>query len=146
MVGAVGFLLLVSLMVNALMNILNKHLMAIFPEVAVYLFYALNNVIILAIVTLLFTLIFKTLPDGKVPWKYSLIGSGFTAVLFVIGKVASAYGAAGSLIVILIWIYYSAIILYFGAEFTRVYTYAHGQKIIPHEFSVEIKKEQVEIA
>ena len=85
-----------------------------------------------------------------------MIGAGFTALLFMVGKfvigaylgssaVGSIYGAAGSVILILVWVYYSAIILYFGAEFTKVYAHTHGQKIIPNEYSVKITKLKLEI-
>jgi membrane protein len=151
MIGSVGFLLLVGLIVNALMDVLNKRLAAYFPLDAIYLFYALNILIVFFIITLLFTIIFKTLPDGKVVLKDCIIGASFTAFLFMIGKFAigyylgsfnigSIYGAAGSIILILVWVYYSAIILYFGAEFTKVYASVHGQKIIPNKYSVQLKQ------
>jgi membrane protein len=152
MIAAVGFLLLVSLTVNTVMDLLNARLMLYFPDATVYLFYILNIVILLMITTLLFSIIFRTLPDGTIAWKDTLIGSGVTAVLFMVGKIAigyyigsstigSAYGAAGSIIIILVWVYYSAIILYFGAEFTKVYALKYGQKIIPNDYAVEIKKQ-----
>lgn len=155
MVGCLGFLLLVSLMVNTLFDLISNRLVAHFPHIAVYLFY-LNHIILFALVTLLFTLIFKTLPDGKISWKDAIIGSSVTSLLFMLGKfaisayighssLASVYGAAGSLIVILVWVYYSANILYFGAELTKVYAHAHGEKIIPNEYAVEIEAVKVEI-
>ena len=154
MIGSVGFLLLVGLIINSIMDILNKRLAANFPLDAVYLFYAINLIIVFISITLLFTVIFKTLPDGKVALRDCIIGSAFTAVLFMIGKFAigyylgkynigSIYGAAGSIILILLWVYYSAIILYFGAEFTKVYASVHGEKIIPNSYSVRIKKETI---
>ena len=151
MIGSVGFLLLVGLIVNSLMDILSKRLGAYFPQDTIYLFYVINLLIVFIIITLLFTVIFKTLPDGKVVLSDCVIGASFTAFLFLIGKfaigvylgssaVASVYGAAGSVILILVWVYYSAIILYFGAEFTKVYAHTHGQNIIPNDYSVQIKK------
>lgn len=156
MIAAVGFLLLVSLTLNTLMDVLNARLMRYFPDATVYLFYILNIIILFVSITLLFSIIFRTLPDGTVAWKDTLIGSGVTAILFMIGKFAigyyigsstigSAYGAAGSVIVILVWVYYSAIILYFGAEFTKVYALRYGEKIIPNDYAVEIKKQIFEI-
>lgn len=152
MIAVVGFLLLVSLTVNTVMDALNNRLMLYFPDATIYLFYVLNILILFVSTTLLFAIIFRTLPDGKIAWKDTLIGSGVTSVLFMIGKfliglylgnssVASAYGAAGSVIIILVWVYYSAIILYFGAEFTKVYALSYGKKIIPNDYAVEIKKE-----
>lgn len=156
MIGSVGFLLLVGLIVNSLMDVLNKRLASLFPVDTIYLFYVINILIVFIIITLLFTVIFKTLPDGKVVLRDCLIGSSFTAFLFMIGKFAigyylgrfnigSIYGAAGSIILILVWVYYSAVILYFGAEFTKVYATTHGKKIIPYEYSVQILKQKIEI-
>ncbi|HLF53379.1 YihY/virulence factor BrkB family protein [Flavobacterium sp.] len=156
MIASVGFLLLVSLMVNTVMDIINARLIIHFPNTTVYLFYILNILILFATTTVLFSIIFKTLPDGYIVWKDALIGSSFTSFFFMIGKfaigfylgsstVATVYGAAGSVIIILIWVYYSAIILYFGAEFTKVYANAHGNKIIPNAYAVGIKVEIIEI-
>ena len=151
MIGSVGFLLLVGLIVNSLVDVLGKRLAVIFPQDAIYLFYIVNGLVIFAIITLLFSIIFKTLPDGRIALRDCLVGASFTAILFMIGKfaigaylgnsnIASIYGATGSIILILVWVYYSAIILYFGAEFTKVFAYTHGQKIIPNAYSVQILK------
>jgi membrane protein len=156
MIGSVGFLLMVGLIVNSLMDVLNKRLAAFFPKDTVYLFYVLNILIVFIIITLLFTVIFKTLPDGKVALRDGIVGASFTALLFMGGKfaigaylgsssIASVYGAAGSVILILVWVYYSAIILYFGAEFTKVYANTHGKKIIPNDYTVQILKISGEI-
>ena len=151
MIGSVGFLLLVSLIINSLIDVLSKRLVIIFPQDTIYLFYVVNVLVIFVIITLLFSIIFKTLPDGKIALTDCLVGASFTAFLFMIGKfmigfylrkydIASVYGTAGSIILILVWVYYSAIILYFGAEFTKVYAYNHGQKIIPNAYSIQINK------
>lgn len=156
MIASVGFLLLVSLMVNTVMDIINTRLLVYFPDSTIYLFYVLNILILFATTTILFSIIFKTLPDGDIHWKDALIGSSFTSFFFMFGKfaigfylgsstVATVYGAAGSVIIILIWVYYSAIILYFGAEFTKVYANAHGNKIIPNAYAVGIKVEVTEL-
>jgi membrane protein len=156
MIGSVGFLLVVGLIVNTLMEILNQRLVAYFPHVTVYLFYVLNIAAIFLIITLLFSVVFKTLPDGKVSLKDALIGASFTALLFMMGKfaigfylgtskISSVYGAAGSIVLILVWVYYSAIILYFGAEFTKVYALNFGKKIIANSYAVFIEKECKEI-
>lgn len=156
MIVSVGFLLLVSLMLNATLDVLNARLKLYFPESTVYFFYVVNIVIVFASITLLFAIIFRTLPDGIIKWKDAFIGASCTAVLFMIGKfaiglylgnstIASVYGAAGSVIIILVWVYYSAIILYFGAEFTKVYAQSYGGKISPNDYSVEIKKEIFEV-
>jgi membrane protein len=156
MIGSVGFLMLVGLIVNSLMDVLSDKLASVFPEELFYLFYVLNLALVFLIITILFTVVFKTLPDGRIDLKDCLVGAAFTAFLFMIGKfaigaylgtshVASVYGAAGSVILILVWVYYSAIILYFGAEFTKVYAHTHGQHIIPNEYSVKIVKKALEI-
>ena len=156
MIGSVGFLMLVGLIINSLMDILNNRLAGFFPKDIVYLIYASNLLVVFGIITLLFTVIFKTLPDGRLALRDCLIGASFTAGLFMIGKFAigaylgrsaigSWYGAAGSVILILVWVYYSAIILYFGAEFTRVFAETHGNKIIPNGYSVQIIKHKIEV-
>ena len=156
MIGSVGFLLLVGLIVNSLMDVLNARLAIYFPKDTIYLFYVLNLLIVFLIITLLFFFIFRTLPDGKIASVDCIIGASFTSLLFMIGKfaigaylgsstIATLYGAAGSIILILAWVYYSAIILYFGAEFTKVYAELHGDKIIPNEYSVKVVKEIIEI-
>jgi len=156
MIGAMGFLLLVGLIINSLMDLLNNRLVSLFPNITVYLFYVFNIILVYGIITLLFTVIFKTLPDGKVALKDAMIGSLSTSVLFMFGKLAigvylgrsgisTTYGAAGSLILILLWVYYSAIILYLGAEFTKVYARTFGKKIIPNDYAVKIAKDHHEI-
>ncbi len=156
MIGSVGFLMLVGLIINSLMDILNNQLSGFFPKDAVYLIYVINLLIVFGIITLLFTVIFKTLPDGRVALRDCVIGASFTSLLFMGGKfaigaylgrssISSWYGAAGSVILILIWVYYSAIILYFGAEFTKVYAETHGDKIIPNGYAVQIIKHKIEV-
>jgi len=151
MIGSVGFLLLVGLIVNSLVDVLSKRLAFLLPKDTIFLLYLINLLVVFFIITLLFSIIFKTLPDGKIALRDCLIGASFTAFLFMIGKfaigiylgsynIASVYGAAGSIILILVWVYYSAIILYFGAEFTKVYANTHGEKIIPNTYSIQIKK------
>jgi membrane protein len=150
-----GFLLLVSLGVSAILEALNKKLQAIFPDVTVVLFYILNLVITFSVITVLFGAIFKVLPDAKIKWKDVLAGAIATAVLFMLGKfaisfyisqsnVGSTYGTAGSLVVLLLWIYYSAVILYFGAEFTKFYAIKYGSAIHPDDYAVVTKTVEVE--
>lgn len=156
MIASVGFLLMVSLMVNTVMDIINARLLVYFPDITVYIFYIFNILLLFFTTTILFAVIFKTLPDGEIVWKDALIGSSFTSLFFMIGKfaigfylgsstVATVYGAAGSVVIILVWVYYSAIILYFGAEFTKVYANSHGHKIIPNAYAVAIKVEVLEV-
>ena len=148
-----GFILLVSLTVNALMELLNERLLHYFKSVTIVVFYILNWVLIYAIIATLFAIIFKVLPDATIKWKDAFIGSSFTALLFMLGKflislyigksnVGLTYGAAGSIIVILVWVYYSSLILFFGAEFTKIYAIHHGTGIKPTQTAVFIIKHE----
>jgi membrane protein len=154
-VVSLAFLLLVSLIVNGLMEALGNRLQDIFPGVAVILIYIVNLLLTFIVITFLFGIIFKVLPDAKIKWKDVLTGSVTTAILFMIGKfgitfyigsshIGSTYGTAGSIVIILVWIYYSAIILYFGAEFTKAYAATYGNRIYPNDYAVWIKHIDVE--
>jgi membrane protein len=157
LIVSLGFLLLVSLLASALMDLLSDKLVRLFPNPTIFLFYILNHVLIFIIITFLFAIIFKVLPDGKIKWKDALVGASFTAVLFIIGKagigyyignskMGVTYGAAASIIIILTWVYYTSIILYFGAEFTKIYALEIGSGIVPNETAVFIiKREAKEI-
>jgi len=153
MIASVGFLLLVSLIMSSIMEVLNRKLLAHFPSETIYLFYALNIVSLFVLTTILFLIVFKILPDGKISFRDCLLGAAFTAFLFMVGKfligaylgnssMASIYGSAGSIIIILAWVYYSAIILYFGAEFTKVYSKTYGKKIVPNKYTILISKSE----
>lgn len=132
MVLVIGLLLMVSMILSAAIALIATYFSGLLPGSDVLL-QAVEFIITFAIIALLFALIFKVLPDVRVTWRSALFGGLFTALLFNIGKlliglylgktsVASSYGAAGSLVVILLWLYYSAMILFFGAEFTQVHT------------------------
>lgn len=155
MVISLGFILLVSLLVNAALEVVMESLQRMFPTITVYIAYSLNLLVTLFIVTLLFAVIFKILPDANIRWKNVIIGAVTTSLLFLTGKffitlylsksdIGSAYGAAGSIVIILLWVYYSAIILYFSAILTRVYAQFSGYKIYPNEYAVFIKEVEVE--
>jgi len=151
MIVFAGVLLLVALVLNSLMDLLNKRVITYHPPETMYMYQLLSVLSLFVLVTLLFMAIFRTLPDGKVALRDCFLGASFTAVLFMAGKfligaylnssdMGSVYGAVGSIILILAWVYYSAIILYFGAEFTKVYSKIYGKKIIPNEYTVLITK------
>jgi membrane protein len=155
MVISLGFILLVSLALNGLIELFGAQLTYLLPQVSVVVLYVINLALTFSIITSLFAIIFKVLPDARVEWKHVIVGAIATAILFMIGKfgigfylgaskAASAYGAAGSIVVILLWVYYSAIILYFGAEFTQVYAQFHGAQIRPNEYAVFVKEVPVE--
>lgn len=150
MVGGVCFLLLVSLTLETVLKGFSHWVQAIFPG-GIVLALIVYWVFDLAIVILLFAMIFKYLPDAKIQWRDVWIGAAITAILFAIGKwalglylgsgsAASAYGAASSLITLLLWVYYSAQILLFGAEFTQVYACAAGRGAKPGEYAVRAAK------
>ncbi|GLU53505.1 YihY/virulence factor BrkB family protein [Dyadobacter frigoris] len=149
-----GFLLIVSLGVNTAIDLLSSRLERYFSEVSVIIFTGLNIILVLIVLTALFTAIFKVLPDGHVRWKECMIGAAFTAVLFAIGKsgislylgqqdLGATYGASASIVILLTWVYYSSIILYFGAEFTKVYAKTDGEDISPNEHAVLISRLEV---
>ncbi|MEO8583932.1 MAG: YihY/virulence factor BrkB family protein [Flavitalea sp.] len=153
---SLGFLLIVSLVVNgiiaALMNALRQYFQSSFTEV---LLIVINVIVTFLVISVLFGIIFKFLPDAKIKWKHVRVGAIFTALLFMIGRYViglyiqfsateSIYGAAGSIVVLLVWIYYSSVILYLGAEFTQVYTEAYGGKIQPAEYAVHVQQTEVE--
>jgi membrane protein len=155
MVISLGFIMLVSLVINALMEALSNRLEAMFPNLTVYVIYGINLLITLAITTLLFAIIFKVLPDAKIRWKTVVIGAVTTAILFMLGKfgitfyigssdLGSTYGAAGSIVIILVWVYYSAMILYFGAVFTKVYAQYTGHDIHPSQYAVFVRYVETE--
>jgi membrane protein len=155
MVGGVCFLLLVSLTVETLLRGLNDYLQAMMPGGHI-LAMALFLVFDLLVITLLFALIFRYLPDAKIAWRDVWIGATLTAILFALGKsvlalylgsgaAGSAYGAASSLITLLLWIYYSAQILLFGAEFTQVYADMYGSRVKPKEHAVKVERTEREI-
>jgi len=126
-----------------------------YPDVAVIVIYIVNLLLTLGITTLIFAVVFKVLPDARIQWKDIMAGAVTTAILFMLGKFAisfyigktnigSTFGAAGSLVILLLWVYYSSIILYFGAEFTKAYAIKYGDAIHPNEYAVTMKEVVVE--
>jgi len=147
MIASLGFLLLVSLAITAVVEGIGNRLKEAFPDVTVVILYIVNLIITLGVITALFAIIFKVLPDVRIKWKDIWPGAIATALLFMIGKflisiyisksdIGSTYGAAGSLVILIVWIYYSSIILYFGAEFTKAYALQKGVHIVPTEYAV----------
>jgi len=150
-----GFLLIVSLIINGALMALNDILKTYFPDLTIILLNIANVVISFMVITVLFGVIFKVLPDAKIAWKDVRAGAFFTALLFLLGRyliglyiettaAGSPYGAAGSIIIILLWVYYTAAILYFGAEFTREYACMKGTKIEPAEYAVYVEQKETE--
>ena len=145
MVLAIGFLLILSLLLSAMVSTLKIYQTDFLPGWAI-LWGNFDFVVSFGLITFLFCLMFKYVPDAKIAWKDVVVGSVITALLFLFGKfllglyiskgsLGSTYGAAGSLIVFLAWVYYSAQIVLLGAEFTQVYTVMYGSKIRPRKHS-----------
>jgi membrane protein len=131
-ITGLGILMLFFLIINGILEKFMGSLREMFPGVAVVAVYIVNVVVMLIIVSLLFAVIFKLLPDAYIKWKYVMTGSIFTAILFMMGKygftfylnqtdMGSVYGPDSSLVVLILWIYYSDTVLFFGAEFTKAY-------------------------
>lgn len=154
---SLGFILLVSLGLSAVLEALNTKLFAYFSEVAVYAVYLGQTFVTITIITFLFAVIFKILPDADITWKQVRVSSFTTALLFMIGKflisfyisnssLGTVYGAAGSLVIIMVWVYYSSITLYLGALFAKCYAVEFGSSIKPSKYAeivhiVEVKLE-----
>ncbi len=143
MVLAIGFLLLVSLVVTAVLSSFTGMLSSFLGD-ATFVAHAIDIVVSFGFVTLLFALIYKYVPDVEIQWRDVWVGAALTSILFTLGKyliglyigtsgVSSTFGAAGSLITILIWVYYSSLIFFLGAEFTRVYATEYGSGVAPAE-------------
>lgn len=152
---SLGFILLVSLILNGMIEALMDRLKARFPDMTVVMLYIINIIITFAVTSSLFSIIFKVLPDAIIKWKDVMVGAMVTSVLFMLGKfgitfyisqsdIGSTYGAAGSLVVLLVWVYYSSIILYFGAEFTKAYATDYGSHIRPSHYAVWVKHVEIE--
>jgi membrane protein len=150
LVVGVGFLLLTSLLVSAALAALHRYMGVTYPAVAV-LWEALNVIVSLGVITLLFAMIYKVLPDVDLSWSDVWVGGLVTAGLFTIGKsliglylgtsgFSSSYGAAGSVIVLLVWVYYSSQIILLGAEFTREYVSEFGKRPKPSQFAKKAPK------
>lgn len=144
----IGFLLLISFIITAGISALNNYIRQALPDILVYAAYLLDSILSIGIISVLFALMFKYLPDAKIKWKTVWIGSILTAVLFVIGKLVlgvyfgqadpgSTYGAAGTIVLVLLWVSYSSLILFFGAEFTYVYANRYGTGIEPTNLAVK---------
>lgn len=151
LVLSIGFLLLVSLSITALLSALSSWIQQRWPDITVYLFELINFSVSLGIFTILFALMFKLLPDIKIKWKDVWIGAIVTALLFMLGKFgmgiyfgkanpASTYGAAGSIILLMLWVSYSCMILFFGAQFTKQHSLHFGRGVVTADYAVKTKE------
>jgi membrane protein len=155
MVMSFGFILLVSLVIDTVLVVFQDVVSRVLAGATLYFVTALNLLISLGFVTVIFGLLFKVLPDAKIKWRHVWVGALITTLLFTLGKYLigfylgnssfnSAYGAAGSLVIILLWVYYSTVIFLFGAEFTSVYAKFSGAAIQPYSNAVKIQTVEVE--
>ncbi|MCS3554508.1 MULTISPECIES: YihY/virulence factor BrkB family protein [unclassified Sphingobacterium] len=155
LVVGLGFLLMVTLVVNGIILAFTDRLQVYFPDITVFFMNAVNFALSFGIIFILFGIIFRTLPDVKIEWKTVRTGALFTALLFIIGRYAiglylessgteSTYGAAGALVLILLWVYYTAAILYFGAVYTRENAIANGIPIKPADYAVYVEEKERE--
>ncbi|WP_417867216.1 YihY/virulence factor BrkB family protein [Xanthomarina gelatinilytica] len=147
---AMGFLLLISFLITAAISVLTDYIQSLFPDLIVYIAFVMDFIVSVGIISVLFAMIFKFLPDAKISWKTVWIGAVITSVLFVLGKFllglyfgeanpGSTYGAAGTIVLILLWVSYSCLILFFGAQFTWVYAERYGLGIQPSSKKEKLK-------
>lgn len=147
---SIGIIVVLSLALNALLTAFGNYISRYIDSIELYYMDIVNNGISFLAAAFLFVLIFKILPDAVIRWRDVIVGGIVTSVLFSIGKwgvgfylihsnLASLYGAAGSIVIFMVWVYYSAVILYFGAEFTKVFAKLYGGQIKPNEYSEWIK-------
>ncbi|HMR19286.1 MAG TPA: YihY/virulence factor BrkB family protein [Sphingobacterium sp.] len=156
MILGLGFLLMASLLISSIIGVFTQHIEVFLSDWNIELWSWVSSGITFLVIAVLFGFIFAFLPDARVRFRDIVGGSIFTALLFMIGKygisfylsnnaTATAYGAAGSIIILLAWVYYSAAILYFGAEFTKEYAIRYGRGIKPSSFAVLVKQTELEI-
>lgn len=155
LVIGLGFLLVVTLVVNGVVLAFTDRLQNFFPGTSVQLFNWINFLVSFGIIFLMFCIVFKVLPDVTIKWRTVRSGAIFTSILFVIGHfliglyignsaTESTYGTASAIVLILLWVYYTSAILYFGAVYTREYAIYHGTPIEPSEFAVYVEVKEVE--
>jgi membrane protein len=152
---SIGFLLLVSLVISAGLSAFSEWIKVHLPDFMMFVFRLISFVISFAVITILFTLMFKILPDVKIKWKNVWIGAIITTLLFIAGKFAlglyfgkanpgSTYGAAGSVILIMLWVNYSSMIVFFGAEYTKQFSLHYGEKLQPKKDAVVLNVNEKE--
>ena len=150
----IGFLLLTSFIVSTLISIFHDYLSTQVPYSTYWITYLFNSIVTLIIIAFLFALIFKYLPDAKIKWRFVWVGGIITSILFSLGKFglslyfsssnpASTYGAAGSVVLVLLWVSYSCLILFYGAEFTWVFAKRYGYDIKPQAHAMIVEEREV---
>ena len=156
LVIGMSFILLVSLAVSAALSAFGEYMARLTPDFSVFLAQVLNVLFSLAVITLLFAMLFKYLPDAKVKWRDTWVGAFVTAILFSLGKfaisfyignsdAANLYDAAGSLIVLMLWVFYASVIFFFGAVFTYQWACSHERNISPSNYAVRFERKEIEV-
>lgn len=154
-VVSLGLILIAFQIIDLALKVFEEFIPRFLSDYAAYLMQLTSLTISIAIVTLVFALVFKLLPDAVIRWRDVWVGALVTTVLFVLGKeliglylttsnLSTSYGAAGSLVILLIWIYYSAVIFLVGAEFTKAYSHHIGDTIVPKKNAVQVIKQEIE--
>jgi membrane protein len=154
MICSLGFLVLISLVADTFITLFKDLINQYLSGMAYHLILFINIIVSNGLIAVVFALIYMLLPDAKIQWRYVWVGALITTILFVLGKYliglylsnsdfTESYGAAGSLVALLAWVYYSVLILLFGAEFTYAYTKHLGGKIRPSNYAVAIKEEEI---
>jgi len=152
MIVVIAFLLFVSYIISNVLVIIVNYLSGLLPGLG-SLWQLLSFLLSFSILTLLFAAIYTILPDAQVAWRSTLVGAAITAILFMIGQflfglflgqidIGSAYGVAGSFVIVITWIYYAAHILFLGAEFTKVYAKMQGSPIVPEDYAVRVERKK----
>lgn len=150
-----SILIIVLIIINGMLESFMGQIQELFPQIAFTIIYPINLFFTMSIVALFFAFVYKVLPDAYIRWRDVVTGAFFTAILFMVGNfgityyisisnLASAYGSAGSIIVLLLWIYYSASILFLGAEITKAYALNYGSEIKPKEYAIIVKMVEAE--
>lgn len=152
---SIGFLLLISLLLTTMLEAFAGWIKAHLPDFMLFIFQLINFILSFGVITVLFAMMFKILPDAKIQWRDVWIGAMATTLLFILGKFAlgvyfakanpgSTYGAAGSVVLIMLWVSYSCMILFFGAEFTKQFAMYYGRNIVPVKNAILISAEEKE--
>lgn len=154
---SIGIIMILSIVLNTAVAAFGKFIGKFIANYSIYFIQVADSVLSLIVLSILFALVFKILPDARIRWRDVLFGGFITAILFTIGKlgisfyvsksnITSLYGAAGSIIILMIWVYYSSIILYLGAEFTKVFAKLYGENLLPNEYAEWIRTEKKTVA
>ena len=154
---SIGIIMILTLILNTAVAAFGKFIGKFIANYSIYFIQLADSILSLIVLSILFALVFKILPDARIRWRDVLFGGFITAILFTLGKlgisfyvsksnITSLYGAAGSIIILMVWVYYSSIILYLGAEFTKVFAKLYVENLLPNEYAEWIRTEKKTVA